>query len=119
MCKEDVRIKRSTATNTVKITDGSGAFNAVFPANPNRVAIVLGYVFPPNLGGGSLAQLYAGPTNAAAIMGGISNGQPSNVLRIEDLGQLITYPVYLSSWDGNNAPVTVTEVFFTESLDRV
>lgn len=116
MCKEDVRIKRKTVAKSVKVDSIGGTPSPALPTNPSRVSLIVGvrgYVWDSPL---STLEVYAGNTTDAPILATLSAATPSVVLRVEDVGILVTYDISVASLDANNPNVTVSEVFFNEAL---
>lgn len=117
MCKEDVRISRKTAAKSVVKTPAGVTAEPVFPARPDRVAIVFSFsgTLVPNPD--AMMLLQTEPSATSPVLAAITLGRPSTVLRLEDVGILITYPIYLSDLNTVGESVTITEVFFTEALN--
>lgn len=116
MCKEDIKIKRQTATRSVTVSVASGAIAPAFAANPDRVAITIGYIGAPAAAGGNYQAAVGGNVVGGPILAAISWGHPCDRAKIEDIGSAITLPISLYGIDGNAPNVVLTEIFFTHAL---
>lgn len=119
MCKEDVRIKRKTATRSVLIDAGTTP-NPVLPANPERVALVISMTGAAVLSGA--AWLVAGPRagggNVQGIVG-VTGGNAADRVTIEQVGLLLIDEIHYA-YDASVSPfVMVTEVFFYQEMGQL
>lgn len=116
MCKEDVRIKRKTAVRTY-IIDGTNPSATVIPANPERVALALSV--QSSNPGTAPAFAVVGPRvaggNVAGVLG-VSPDRPVDRTTVEQIGMAITDKIEYVDDGANIWVVSVTEVYFTESL---
>ena len=116
MCKEDVRISRKTAAKSVVKTPAGLTAEPIFPARPDRVAIVFSFSGTQVPNPDAMMLLQTEPSVTSPVLAAITIGRPSVVLRLEDVGVLVTYPLYLSDLNTAGESVTITEVFYTEAL---
>lgn len=119
MCKEDIRVKRKTATETVYDLSALGQNNTIFPSRPDRVSLV------------AALTSVAGATGDEAFVIGVKDGgryapiitltpsHPMAVVRVEDAGILLTGEVVLNQPGGGNLEAAITEVYFYQELKDV
>ena len=99
MCKEDIRVKRKTDTRTVVTNPAIFTSTFVFPPNPDRVALSVGYANAATVTADSYVIVSTkGNVNAAAFAG-ISPARPCDRVTIEEIGDLLTESVYITSSD--------------------
>lgn len=116
MCKEDVRIKRQTATRTVLIAPTNGTFTLAFPPNPMRVAVTFGLSNGSITGGSTVISLRNGDQLTSGVVCAISSVRLFDYATIENLGQLVTGGLWVFTNDIGVPNIAVTEVFFTQDM---
>lgn len=119
MCKQDIQIKRKTASNTVSFALVNGSVVAFLKPNPNRVALLVG-VSAGTFGGATVySSIRAGTAIDSPVIGVLCNAQPHVNLRIEDVGLPLTFDIGITTNDASQYTVSVTEIVFNERLEDV
>lgn len=116
MCKEDIRIKRQTASQTIAKGTTQGVWVVVFPAHPGRVAVTVGYQAGSPVTAGTMAVVGSGDAVAPGAILGISPSRPADSVTIEQVGILITGQIVVFTDDGAAPDILVTQVYFTHAL---
>lgn len=119
MCKEDVRIKRKTATRTFGRTLAGGSLVPALPANPDRVALTVGINTTTLLttSAGCVVGALDGSTFIPLLF--INGYRYVGTVSLEDVGRVLTYPIVVNEVTAGGQGYAVTESFFAEPLEAL
>ena len=120
MCKEDIRLAREAFPSRTYGTAVPATGTEIFPANPNRYSLsaVVGYAAPVTRNISAML---------AADIGGVfvplipfSADSPGGTININDVGQILTYPIhYISTGAETPTVLYAGDTAFIQSLEDI
>lgn len=119
MCVQDIKIGRTTQCNSKLFVANNTAPVLLFAANPDRVAIAVGYVQGGTIASASFAVLREGTGQVAGVILGVSAWTPYAETTIERRGKIIQGEIWGNGNDAGSAQIIATETILLQELDKI